>query len=217
MLSKSSRAARLSLAIMAGLAVVPTVALAAYPPDVELQRLGLFGSGTDYRYVSGGTVNEFTDAKTLNSTGMVIGYSTRYLNAFNTLGQDAWVWTGESTDPATNRLLGLMGNGYYSTVGGKEYRKSEAIALNESGIVVGNTDRHVAGGPVGTDLGSDAWYWKPTLPSNSTGVLMGLTTEAIGSATGTSAGADDYDFVNAGNVYRNGDVSRLNQAGLAVG
>lgn len=100
----------------------------ATPPHYSIERLGFYSG--DY-VASSGYVYSYPTY--LNEQGQVAGTSARYSGAAAN-GQDVWLYTGSATI-----LLGYTGAGYEKTDG---YRRSEVVALNDQGHVLGNTDRY---------------------------------------------------------------------------
>jgi hypothetical protein len=107
----------------------------------QTTQIGLTGTGytrTDGSY--------YSIAGNLNESGQVIGYSNRYSGATN-LGQSAWLYDGGQTTQ-----IGLTGSDYTKTGG---FQSSSAARLNESGQVVGFSQRYN-----GTAfMGFSAWFY----------------------------------------------------------
>jgi hypothetical protein len=108
----------------------------------ETRQIGLID--TDHHTSLDGIQENHTQA--LNEAGQVIGSSYRYYG--NTrLGHSAWLYDGNQTSE-----IGLAGGVYTQTDG---YQFSYASALNESGQVIGYSNRYNGT----TQVGQSAWFY----------------------------------------------------------
>lgn len=164
----------------------------------EITELGF--TGPNYEYVSpfsGGGIVQFSEAEGMNSQGQVIGTSSRFDSSGDSLGQDAWLFSDGRTIQ-----LGFVGSVYsipFSGSSGGTFEDSSVSGINNSGQVVGTTDRWSS---AGADLGQDAW------------IFNGSATEQIGFTGGvysyTGQGTD-------GEAFQYSTVNGINQAGQAFG
>jgi hypothetical protein len=137
-------------------------------------------TGPEYTRADG---NKESYVYQLNEAGQVRGTSDRYNgNAF--MGESAWLYNG-----ATTIVLGLTGTEYTRNDG---YKFSRAGELNESGQVVGYSQRYNGG----SDWGESAWRYD------------GVTTIALG-LTGPEYTRNDG--------YKSSGADYLNEAGQVAG
>jgi hypothetical protein len=218
MLSKSSRATRLCLAVAAGLSLVSSSSTFAAdePFQIELQRLGFSGNGgpndgyyriDNYQGVLG-QFYEKSAAVQMNEFGQVIGWSDRWFNQSISLGRDAWLWTG-----AVNQILGFQGDGYRvtnQTGSGHDRRTSNVQQLNSNGLVIGTSNRLNGTNTTSFNLGVDTWAW-----NGSATVLIGLigTDYQVANFNNNNATRDIGDL----GFYRSSSVLKLTESGYAIG
>jgi len=172
------------------------------------QQVGLVGPNYSYTPPGDSEVYESSQGGGLRAVGTVIGYTQRYNALGNSLGEDAWIFTGGIT-----QQIGLLGSNYsysYNGPGGGVYQSSSTASGNDANQVIGVTNRYASSG---ASLGQDTW------------IFNGHNTVAIG-LTGNG-----YSYsASPGNVYESsypagmnnfGDVAgtstRMNAAGRAVG
>ena len=129
-----------------------------------------------------------TSPLSVNSSGQVIGTSSRY-NGNSYAGQSAWFYDG-----ATTTRLGFTGGIFTNAVDGSE--ESRAQAINDAGQVVGISDRYHA------------------TNDSRTGVIAWI--QGIGDATPTMIGLYDAAHTSTNGVQES-YVERINQAGQAEG
>jgi hypothetical protein len=156
------------------------------------QLLGL--TGPAYSYSTSGETIQGSTAAALNDSGQVAGSSARFDSSGNSLGQDAWIYSG-----ATTTQLGYTGVGYNYAAPGGTYRNSGASQINDGGQVIGFSNRYSS---TGADLGSDLW------------LVSGLTTLQVG-LTGAN-----YEYIASGGTVENSsysDVPSLNSRGQTFG
>jgi hypothetical protein len=140
----------------------------------------------------------------MNDAGQMLGATNRFNSSGGNLGQDAWIWSGSST-----QQIGLTGAAYeypYTGAGGGTYRYSSACNPNPSGWGL-NADGQTAGysqryNSAGRLMGYDTWVW------------TGSSTQQTG-LTGTGY---EYTYTGTGGgTYRSSQTTGLNEAGQAVG
>ena len=107
-------------------------------------------------------------------SGLVTGYSSHYSGTGTNLGQDSWLFTGNSTVQ-----IGLTGGPYVASDGRRSSRPSH---LSEDGRVIGYSTRYPE---AGASNGQDAWVWN------------GVSTVQIGLPGGEHTGNGGYQFTNA--------------------
>jgi fibronectin-binding autotransporter adhesin len=160
-----------------------------YWNGVNTQQIGL--TGLNYSYaVSGGTYQS-SGAQQLDGAGQAIGYSYRFDSLGNSLGQDAWLFNGTST-----QQIGLTGGNYSYAAAGGTYQSSSAQELNSAGQAIGDSNRYNASG---TSLGQDVW------------IFNGTSTQQIG-LTGVG-----YSYAASGGTYQYSGGQQLNNAGQSIG
>jgi len=118
-----------------------------------------------------------------NEAGQVVGYSARYNGGSTSKGVSAWLYNG-----ATTVHIGLTGPEHTRNDG---YNESFAIGLNESGQVIGKSDRYNGGS---TAKGESIWFYNGTTTIN-----IGL----VGPEHTTSSG---YKISFAGDMNEVGQV-----------
>jgi hypothetical protein len=171
------------------------IAHAQLPPlnGYKIQQVGL--TGGDYEFAVDGAPFSSNYVDGVNSAGRVIGSTTRFGKFGYYLGEDAWLFNGTTT-----QLVGLIGSGYQyaADLGGSGgiYRSSYTQSLNESGQVLGFTERF---SPSGDSLGYDGW------------LSYGAATQLLG-LVGTG-----YEYADASGVHRYNVPTQLNVAGQAIG
>jgi len=153
------------------------------------QQLGL--SGVNYSYAASGGTYEVSNAQQLNDSGLIIGYSSRYSSTGGSLGEDAWLFNGTS-----NQQIGLTGTNYSYAATGGTYQYTGAQVLNNNGQAIGYTYRFNSSGGA---LGYDSWLFN------------GTTTQQVG-LTGAN-----YSYAAAGGTYQASVAQQLNQSGQVVG
>jgi autotransporter-associated beta strand protein len=153
------------------------------------QQIGLTGS--NYSYAATGGTYQYTGAQVLNNSGQAIGYSYRFNSSGGSLGYDSWLFNGTTT-----QQVGLSGANYSYAASGGTYEASVAQQINQSGQVVGNSNRYNS---AGGSLGVDAWF-------SSAG-----TTEQIG-LTGAN-----YSYAAPGGTYQSSYNQHLNNSGQVIG
>ena len=160
--------------------------------DGATRLIGLTGPGYEYAHQSGG-IYRSDFASQLNQSGQVIGSTRRYVAGTSTPnGQDAWLYSNGTTS-----VIGLSGTEYeYASSAQTLAHASDVKELNESGQVMGDTQRYSANG---SGIGQDAWLY-----INGTTKLIGLT-------------GPGYDFAANGGIGRMTFAFDLNASGEAVG
>jgi hypothetical protein len=156
------------------------------------QQIGL--TGGDYSYNNGSGIVQSSTAEGLNSAGQVIGTSARFTSAGGDLGQDTWLYNGNTT-----QQIGLTGAGYSYNNGSGVFQESYASGvnlLNNTGQVTGVSNRYTS---TGTSTGQGTWLYN------------GTSTQQIG-----LIGAG-YGYNNGSGIYQYSEVSDLNNAGQADG
>jgi hypothetical protein len=166
---------------------------------------GLTGSDYQYTYTgNGGGTYRISSPGGMNDAGQMLGATNRFNSSGGNLGQDAWIWSGSST-----QQIGLTGAAYeypYTGAGGGTYRYSSAFNPNPSGWGL-NADGQTAGysqryNSAGRLMGYDTWVW------------TGSSTQQTG-LTGTGY---EYTYTGTGGgTYRSSQTTGLNEAGQAVG
>jgi hypothetical protein len=153
------------------------------------QQIGL--SGTNYSYSDSGGTYQSSMPQQLNAAGQVIGYSYRYSSSGDSLGLDAWLYSGNST-----QQIGLTGTNYSFPAVGGTYQVSAPVQLNSAGQAIGTSARYDNSGD---SLGQDSWFFN------------GSSTQQIG-LTGSN-----YSYAAAGGTFQQSDVYQLNAAGQVIG
>jgi hypothetical protein len=103
--------------------------------------VGLYDAGhTDFNGY------QLTVFRTLNKSGQVAGYSTRY-DSLGYAGLSAWVYDGSTT-----RRAGLVGLGHTDSTG---FQYSDIRMLNESGQAIGISGRYLGN----AFLGQSGWFY----------------------------------------------------------
>ncbi|HUO11074.1 MAG TPA: PEP-CTERM sorting domain-containing protein [Phycisphaerae bacterium] len=165
---------------------------------------------TYYYYSAVGS--RISSAKAVNDSGEVVGTSTRYTGTTSTtsVGSDAWLYTGSATPTLLGLGVSTNDTNYsgYRTINSVNYlvRTSTLIAnsgnlllpnatsINDSGVVVGMTNRYNPNATVTTSpptqFGQDAWMYNYN--NSGTTVQIGLvggtyqnTTTAISTSNTT--------------------------------
>ncbi|MBM4061148.1 MAG: hypothetical protein FJ265_08640 [Planctomycetes bacterium] len=101
-------------------------------------------SGTGYIMANG---YQYSRIVALDDAGRALGFSDRFVNAYDSNGRDAWIWQGGATT-----RIGLDGPPYVGTNG---FRYNGCGLMNRSGKAAGTAQR-LSGT---TTLGSDSWFW----------------------------------------------------------
>ncbi len=138
-------------------------------------------TGTGYQKTNG---YEESKSQGINAAGQVIGYSERYDGSTH-IGDAAWI-----ADINTTRRLGFTGTGFNRASDGKE--DSTALALNDTGDVIGHSNRYNGS----TSAGQAAW------------LDDGTTLHELGFTTADYQRNDGYTYSKA---------IALNDAGQAIG
>ena len=113
------------------------------------------------------------------------------------MGQDEWAFNGSTT-----QLIGLTDSNHsyaYTGTGGGTFRSSDAYGINNSGQVIGTSNRFDARGDA---LGQDAW------------IFDGAATRQIGLAGGVFSSANPYD---SSEITQNSTPVDINAAGDVIG
>ncbi len=100
--------------------------------------------------------------RSANSSGQILGLTSRILGIDTNNGNESWVWHNNSTIP-----LGLFGPQFIGSAG---YRLSAAFLQNEAGQIAGHTQRIL---DVNTSNGYDAWVWNDGV-TQQIGLLAGI-------------------------------------------
>ncbi len=172
-----------------------------------LQQIGLTGAGYSYTDAgAGGQIYEESSIRRMNPSGQVLGWSNRYDSSGNSLGQDAWIYSGGGL-----QLIGLFGQGYsYSPSTGGVSQYNSPTNINDSGEAIGATERFDSGG---NRLGADSWFYDG---STTTQIgLIGPDYSYTTSTGGTYRESQCFGFQNSGVV--SGIVSRYSPAGASLG
>jgi alpha-tubulin suppressor-like RCC1 family protein len=128
---------------------------------------------------------KYSYAGRLNEAGQVLGYSTRYNGGSTALGNSAWLYDGTTTID-----IGLTGPEHTRNDG---YQSSQPFRLNESGQVVGQSNRYNGGS---TQLGQSIWLYN------------GATTIDIGLVGSEHTRGDGYKYSS---------LRQFNEAGHITG
>ena len=113
------------------------------------QQIGLIG--TNYSYATANGIEESSYNEELNDAGEVLGDSARVGSSGASLGQDAWIYNGSST-----QRIGLTGTPYSYAVSGGTYQDSDPGQLSAAGQATGYSVRYNSSG---TSLGNDSWIY----------------------------------------------------------
>jgi hypothetical protein len=138
-------------------------------------------AGTEHTRDDGSTDSQ---PVAINEAGQVSGVAKRYAGGSAELGQSVWLYDGGATVD-----VGLTGTEHTR---GDAYKHSEAIALNDAGLVLGNSRRYSAD----AYFGQSAWLY-----DGATTIDIGLT------------GPEHTD----GEGYKYSAAVAMNAAGQAIG
>jgi hypothetical protein len=148
-------------------------------------RVGFSGAG--YEYAAAGGTYRGSYATRLGAGGISTGITERYAGSGTYLGEDAWVYDGNATQP-----IGFTGGIYQHTANAAGiFRDSYSDVVGKDGRVLGTSQRY---GADGTDLGADAWAYH----NGTTTALPGLS--GAGYEYTTPAGTKHYSFPQEGNA-----------------
>lgn len=169
--------------------------------------IGLTGPAYECPVVNVPTLTQRTMyASALNDSGQVAGSTDRVSADRTSLGSDAWFYDGSTTIQ-----IGFFGPGYEFQMGTEGvYRVSDALSVNDSGQIIGYSERYNSSG---TYLGMDGW-----LMSNGTTVALGLSGTDYESPI---SGGDSMQFSSPESQNNAGDVvgtsERLSASGANLG
>jgi hypothetical protein len=114
----------------------------------------------DREHTSPGLKRQYSEVVAWNSTGQLIGKSERYpVNEFRK------GWSGWTYDPDTQKTTRLGFTDAEHTTSSTQYKNSWVTAINESGMVIGGSQR--LGGADGQEKGATAWLYDPAAGSTT--------------------------------------------------
>ena len=157
--------------------------------------VGLTGGNYSYTYTgTGGGTFEYSTPTALNGSGAIIGSANRYSSSGASLGSDAWLYQG-----GTTQKIGLSGANYAYSASGGTFESGVTNAISDSGKVAGSSACYNASG---NSLGNDVWLYN------------GATTQVINPTTATYTHA----FTGTGGgAFENATFTQMNAAGQVIG
>ena len=165
-----------------GLASLGTSAWIYDSASATTTRIGFFDAAH-----TGSDGSQASDVDFLNQAGLAVGISDRF-GALGNLGYSAWVYDSAS---ATTARIGFFDAAH---TGGDGSQSSFANLLNETGLVVGGSERFASG----SYTGQSAWLYDSTSGATS----------RVGFFDAAHTGSDGAQFSSA---------NLLNESGLVAG